>query len=278
MENRNPTTLLVDTHVHFYRCFDPDAFFSSALENFAAFARKLQRDENSIGCVLLTETSSEDFFSEFVEKKEHCRGKAFSLRKTEEADSLIVQSDGRNKLILIAGQQIVTRERLEILALCCRDKLSDGLPVKKTLKAIEEHDAIPVLPWGVGKWLFHRGRLVAGLVDSVSRGPLFLGDNSGRLAMSRPPSLFRRGASKGIHVLAGTDPLPFPSQASRVGCYGVVLSGDLDDRRPTQSIKKLLGEMTAQPRIYGNRESVVGFCRNLVRMQLRKRFSNKNNC
>ena len=95
-----------------------------------------------------------------------------------------------------------------------------------------------VLPWGVGKWLGRRGDLVAGALGRRGDAPPVLaGDNGGRPWFWPRPTVFARMESQELPVLAGTDPLPLENQAARVGSYGMVLSGNIDDANAAGELK-----------------------------------------
>src|SRR4030095_13902120 len=66
-----------------------------------------------------------------------------------------------HRLLVIAGHQIVTSERIEVLAIACIENIADGLTLDATITAVRDAGAIPVLPWGVGKGSGERGRFVA---------------------------------------------------------------------------------------------------------------------
>jgi hypothetical protein len=132
--------------------------------------------------------------------------------------------------------------------------------------------AIRVIPWGAGKWLFGRGRLLDELIDSTRPGDgLFLGDSAGRPFFWISPAHFQRAARRGIRVLRGTDPLPFPTQVSRPGSFGFRLAWPEDRAPSAESIKAALRRPDAQLTSYGRLERLVPFIRHQVAMQRRKR-------
>ena len=79
-------------------------------------------------------------------------------------------------LYVIAGRQIITRERLEVLALCTAKEFADGEEVETVLDKVRRAGGLPVLPWGAGKWWGTRGRIVTELLrkgqgESLRCGP-----------------------------------------------------------------------------------------------------------
>jgi hypothetical protein len=131
-------------------------------------------------------------------------------------------------------------------------------------------DALPVLPWGFGKWLSRRGALVEERIRFPQHNGLFLGDNGGRPGFRPRPRLFAIAETHGLIVLPGSDPLPLPSQEQRVAGFGFVLEGPIASDRPAESLKARLRALKASPRPYGEAARLVPFVRNQVYMQLRK--------
>jgi len=173
-------------------------------------------------------------------------------------------------LVVIAGHQIVTAEKLEVLALCCPPEVREGEPLEATIAAVRSCGGVPLLPWGFGKWMFSRGKCIARVVEGAAPWPL-LGDNGGRPALSWTPRLLRRGAARGIPVLPGSDPLPFADQVRRVGRVGVIMEAALDLERPATSVRKWLITLRPPLRPFGNGLGPWEFARDQLRMQWRKR-------
>jgi hypothetical protein len=107
--------------------------------------------------------------------------------------------------------------------------------------------AVTVAPWGFGKWLGSRGRLVASYLERVNSNMFFVGDSGARLAGTPEPAPIRRAAEKGIRNLPGSDPFPFPRHQARVARRGFMLDAELDPQRPSQSLTALLAERPTHP-------------------------------
>lgn len=264
---RFPAFALVDAHVHIHPCFPLEAFLDGALRNFRRAASDLGLPGSSIGCLLLTEMAGVHWFRQAAEAER--REGAWRLLRTEDGSSLLALRDTGESLILVAGRQIVARERLEVLALGLDADIPDGLPLDEALFRVRRSGALPVLPWGFGKWWGHRGRLVAGVL-ARGDGELYLGDNSGRLRLAGMPRLLREARQRGLLVLPGTDPLPFPDHAGRAGSFGFVLEGPLDLRRPAEELLRRVRALREQPRTYGRGETLPRFLRNQATLQLRQ--------
>jgi hypothetical protein len=250
-------------------CFDIMRFFRAAADNRHAAAATLGLRGNPVGVLLFTEGPSEHAFRALRERA-LSPDASWTLRRTDESNSLIADDSAGTRLVLIAGRQIPTRERLEVLAFGHDGEFPSNLSLAEAVTAAREVGAIPVLPWGFGKWWRTRGTQVSRLLES-DPGPLFLGDNGGRPWFAPEPRLFRAGARVGIIVLPGSDPLPFPSQAERVMRYGFVLEGSLSDRRPTATLCQILLRLKGQPESFGQRVGALSFVRSQIAMQLRVR-------
>ncbi|MES1245469.1 MAG: hypothetical protein ABUT39_27945 [Acidobacteriota bacterium] len=241
---------LVDAHVHFHDCYDLQAFLEGALRNIRKGADELGLTQWT-GFLLLAESAGARWFQRWRDDPR--------FEATREAESRVALE----RLVLIAGRQIVTRERLEVLALGRDLEVPDGLPLRDTLERVRESGALPVLPWGFGKWWGRRGRVVAEALRQD--GELFLGDNGGRLGPD--PALFRRARKLGVRLLPGSDPLPFSRHAGLAGSYGFVLPHAVDLDRPAETLLQRIRE-SGQPRAFGRRAGLPRFLRDQVGMQL----------
>ena len=263
-------TALVDAHVHFHACFDTEIFLASARENFAAAASEAGIEPGFTAFLLLTESADANWFSQLQERASH-GWKVCDLwnahATSDDREVRVVHSSGM-ALNVVAGRQIVTAERLEVLALGSAVTLPDGYPLLETIQRVSELGGVPVIPWGFGKWLGRRGRKVHDVLATAAPGELFLGDNSGRLTGTRDPEQFVRARAKGIGILPGTDPFPFSEQARRVGRMGFVVRSS----HPLSSWEQLRAAIIAREGIsaYGELEQPLPFVMNQVAMQVVK--------
>jgi len=259
--------ILVDGHVHGHACFDTGAFFDHAAANLDAAGE----GGEAARCLMLTESAGDHFFEDLCEKAGRAGDRGWSVGATPEDESVLVSREGRATLVVVAGRQIVTRERLEVLSLGSRAAFGPGLSLSEAVSAVADAGAMPVIPWGFGKWWSARGRCVEALLRAPELPRFFLGDNGGRPRIAPTPRLFKLAAERGVGVLPGSDPLPFPNQVSKVGGYGFVLHGVFTPERPAASVKRILAGLTRSPEPFGRRESVPGFVRAQLGMQWRLR-------
>ena len=271
---------IVDTHVHIYDCFDVATLLNSAYENFYLEARRHDVDDKFTGILMLSETSRHDWFSRlsgYAETNQlvtNDQGDAWQFSSTHEDCSLLAQSTTGRKLIVLAGRQIVTKENLEVLALATTARFRDGTPLVHLLMSINEHEAIPVIPWGVGKWFGERGKTLQSLLASTDKLAFFLGDNGGRPLFWPRPGIFRVAEKHGIRVLPGTDPLPLPSEVSRCGSFGFVIRSPVSHQRPQAELRHLLEDSTVKLLHYGKLEKPLRFIRNQLQIRLQRQQRN----
>jgi hypothetical protein len=251
------TALLVDGHVHFYRAYDRAGFFDSALDHTRRGAGQLGLPPAATGCLLFAEARGEHWFDRFRDEAGGA-GRGWTFDATAEEDSLVARR-GDERLFLIAGRQIATREGIEVLALATGAELPDRLPLADTLEWARDAGALAVLPWGFGKWWGARGAAVRQALRRAAGDNLFLGDSGGRPQAAPAPRLLREAAERRIRVLPGSDPLPLPGEERRAGSYGFVLRGPFDASRPAASVRRLVTGAPRQPAAYGRRTGLFGF-------------------
>jgi hypothetical protein len=261
--------VLVDGHVHLHACFDLRTFLDSAAANFQRAAEDAGLPGDTLGCLCLVDFGPRLTFVELRERAgaEVCDGWTVDTLDEESALSL-TRTDGAHLLVL-AGQQIHTRDGLEVLALATAQRFQDGLGLEETVDRVLAAGAVAVVPWGFGKWWLGRGKRVARLIERAPPG-LFLGDNAGRPEPGPRSGLFDVAAERGVRVLPGTDPLPFRRSAELPGRYGFALPDGLDPRRPAEGLRRVLLSATTQPRIFGRRARPLRFLRDQTMMNLRK--------
>jgi hypothetical protein len=267
-DSAQPPALLIDAHVHLHDCYVPARFFEQAAENFARAATAGGWPPLP-GALMLTESAGVDWFGQL-----EAGGVPTAPWRIERgADSITLTAvKGERRLLLVAGRQVVAREGLEVLLLGTRATVAERRPIREILAEGEHLGALRVIPWGAGKWLFGRGRLLDELVDAARPGDgFFLGDSGGRPFFWTAPRHFTRVAQRGVRILPGTDPLPFPDQTGRPGSYGFRLEWPGEVALSGETLKTLLRGSDARLTPYGRLERLVPFVRNQLAMQRRKR-------
>lgn len=262
-------TAVVDAHVHIHPCYRADELLNHAHQNLSAA-------QGDALLLLMTETTGDDYFGALYAAAHGREGvqklplQQWNIMRTEEEVSVLAVS-GERQLFLVGGRQVACREGLEVLVLGTTRRLPDGLPIREVLTETASWDVPRVIPWGPGKWLFRRGRLLNELVAEFRGTLLFLGDEGGRPAFWTYPEHFGRAARLGVRDLPGTDPLPFPHDVTKVGRMGFRVRLDLDRSRPAASLFGVLRQPSTPLERFAVLESPLRFVRNQIGMQLRKR-------
>jgi hypothetical protein len=261
---------LVDSHVHIHDAFDVPTMLDHASAHRESIARAQGLSPAVPGVLMLSESQGVEAFVRLAGSPGRQLGR-WRVHSTGEAISLRVEADNAAPLVLIAGRQIMTGERLEVLALGTLQTFADGQPIGSVIEQVHEAGALAVVPWGFGKWIGGRGRIVRGLLNSPEASRLFVGDNGGRLNIGPEPALFAAARQQGVPILPGSDPFPFPAQVKRPLGYGFVLPADVTSDTPAAAIKQELQARRAQPEIFGRRTGLASFVRSQLAMQWHKR-------
>lgn len=268
--------VIVDGHVHIHPCFELDRFFEGSYSNLRAAAAARQAKSGFSGFLMLAESRGVDRFSELREMAKGRnsigqRGGKWAPAETGEDRCLKIHLPGRGHFFLISGRQVVTEEKLEVIALFCDEKIEDGQAIQEVLQRIGSMGGLAVVPWGFGKWRGDRGRVLRQVLEESEPPAFFLGDNSGRPAFRAEPELFRLARQRGVKILPGSDPLPFPREDSRAGSFGCRFEAEVSKSSPASDLRNLLISPSVVLNPYGKLENPYVFLRNQVKMQLWKR-------
>ncbi len=275
LSNSSPDDQLIiaDAHVHIYDCFQLDKLLNSALNNFTNHAQKLTSTDNFTSILFLSDIHNQETFQQlkkYSQSNYHINNWTFHY--TQEKLSLYARNQNNQIIVLIAGRQIITAEKLEVLALITEQTFEEGLSLEVTIKEIIAAGGIPVLPWGVGKWIGKRGKTLSNLLKNNIHSILFLGDNSNRPGFWFRPFYLQLAKKQGIQILPGTDPLPLASECSRPGSFGFMVRGRLNYEEPGKHIKQILLYSKTNIQTYGYLESPWRFIRNQLAMRLGEIF------
>ncbi len=251
------TRLALDSHVHLHPNVPLEAAFDAAAANFPAADLRL---------LCLTDMCGVNS----AERLRTHRSGAWTVEETK--GSFLARGPREISLFLLPGRQIVSSEGLELLALGLESALPDRkTPLSDLMDAVTAAGAVPVLPWGVGKWSGRRGEIVAELLRG--RSDFGVSDNGNRLQGSSEPALLRAAREKGLPVLLGSDPLPLPGAHHRIAACGNSAEGVTEDT-PSQLLREILSRPGALTP-YGRLTPPLPFFLQQVRMQLRKHLPGK---
>ncbi len=260
--------ILVDAHVHAYPCFDAARQLAAAHRNFARHAQRLQPGNAWAGALLLSESHGHHWFANVAasagDPAEQSAVAGWAFHATAERESLLARNEAGARLYIIDGRQVVTRERLEVLALCCSIDLSDGSPLAEVVDTIRDAGGLAVIPWGAGKWWFARGAV---LERCLREHPdILLGDNANRPAVLPVPRPFGLARELDVPILPGSDPLPIPGAEEQTGSFGFVLPAAPSTDSPAATIRRGVQAGTIVP--FGSLQSAGRFVTNQLRIGL----------
>ncbi|HVO73724.1 MAG TPA: hypothetical protein VMT35_06850, partial [Ignavibacteriaceae bacterium] len=217
--------------------------------------------------LFLTESWGVNQFKILKEKK-YGNKKGWNFAPTQEENSIVAVKNEEKKIIIIAGRQIVTKEKLEVLGLGILNAIGDKKPIKEVIDDVKKKGGLAVIPWGVGKWVGSKKKIVN---ETLELPGLFVGDNGNRPFFWSNKKIFSQFEKKNIKNLSGSDPLPFKSESGRAGSFGFAMEGVVNFDRPFESLlNKLSGE---QPELlyYGKLEEPFRFFKNQILMQIKKK-------
>ena len=269
-------SILLDGHVHVHPAFDLDQMLDGAWRNFSQVASRLLADvANCSYVLLLAEGNGADAFATLLARAgqgNSGRAAAWNIRPTAEPDSLLA-AKGEKKIILIAGRQLISRERLELLSLFCPHVFSDNtFSLSELAERVVEKGGVPLLAWGVGKWFGRRGRVVQEFLADPPVPVFLVGDNGNRPWFWPYPALLAEAEGLGIAALAGSDPLPLANHACRAGSYGgLIKDAVLGEENPARTLKKILwaGEEILP---FGKGAGLLQFVFDQLRVNVQKRL------
>jgi len=260
---------LFDGHVHIHKKADVAVLLSAAMQNFAAAAAKLTSGPWR-GALLLTEMGHRNWFEEMAARSTEPELGSWRIASAS-PDGINLRALGPDgaELTIVAGRQIITSERIEVLALATRARIEDGASLESTITQAQGVGALVVLPWGAGKWLGHRGKLVQQALGASRLRPVFAGDNRGRARGLRQPASFAIAQQRGSPILPGTDPLALPGEERHVGSFGFAIAGPPTDAIEGRSLQERLSGDPAGVRVFGRRVGLIQFARNQAALRIR---------
>jgi hypothetical protein len=263
-----PSVIALDTHVHLYPGADPGRALTAGRDNLANAAWSAGYRPGTL-CLILTETTRDDAFGALADGRLEPDGWGICPVPGDGSALRAEHTSVGAPLLVLAGRQIVTAERIEVLALATTERFADGRPVLETLSELRERGIPAVLPWGLGKWTGTRGKTVAGAMGRDAG--VMLGDNAGRPRRWPTPPLFRQAVSRGMPVLPGSDPLPLPGAEAGIGEFGCLLEGALDPDRPSADLRARLFALRGQPASIGRRRRLRAVLAEQIALRRHKR-------
>lgn len=145
----------------------------------------------------------------------------FEVEKLSKTFLRLKELSTNDSLVIVSGRQIISKERLEVLALGTSEKIEDKKPIREIISTLRNSSLRIVLPWSPGKWFFKRGGLIKKLIGEYKQEEIALADVISRPLCYPMPCLIKVAQKKGVQILAGSDPLPFTGEEKYVGTYAI---------------------------------------------------------
>lgn len=255
--------IVADTHIHVYPAYATEQLWTRAARNLDRLAPGKTRSA-VCRCLCLAEPQNGRAW-ETLPRLPLRKGFAWRFVPAEEAGAGRLVHPEEGELWIFSGRQIVTAERIEILALTLDGSVENGLPADQTIEQIRRQHAIPVLSWSPGKWMGKRGRCVADLLERIPPEHLCIGDVLLRPRGTPEPARMRKARQKGFRILAGSDPLPFPGEEEQAGRYATRLETAFDPRQPVPSLRAALLDRSVRLECAGQRNNLIEAARRMAR-------------
>jgi len=254
-----------DGHFHLYPCHEPATAISNLMRNLdlmAESARGPGPGQDVCKIAFLAESKQHDYFHEILKNEIDFKAVGFEVSAGPEKHCVSFSKQGKQELCLVAGRQIVTRERLEILGLGMEEIVPDGIPAEEAVGKVIAAGGLPALAFSPGKWLFNRGKIAFALAERHQEN-ILIGDSALRPAGWPEPEIMRRAKGK---ILPGSDPLPLPGDEKYAGCYGFIYQGSFDISKPLTSMKEIIAATPPAIIPAGRRCSFINVAGRLFRL------------
>jgi len=200
---------ILDTHLHIHPMHDTALLLKNLGHRLKAM--KLGREGVLLGGVLAEMPGGSAW--DILKNGDFLGAEELQIEVVDETALRYTVDD--EELYLFSGAQIVTGERIEVLAILAERPIQNGLSLRETIAAIEQSRGIVVLPWSPGKWLGRRGMLVREYLRE--RPDCWVGDIPMRWWGNWRTLRLRGIPSVSVRVLSGSDPLPIPGDEEVVG-------------------------------------------------------------
>lgn len=265
--------IVFDGHTHIYDCYDLDGFVLAAFQNLTKIGEKLQPGTGVDYFLLMAEATGVFYFNKLrgMSKEDGAglRNRPWRVKKSSELSALELHHDKfpATRITLVAGRQLITAEKLELLALMSDKDFENGQDLSSTVEAVAEEGGIPVCPWGAGKWLGDRGKVLKNYLKNPH--PHFsIGDNGGRPSLWPRPAIFNSPTCS-HRIVSGSDPLPLKGDEKRVGSFGGIIEERCSGDNPVSCLRDLLKDPATRVLPYGPSCSTGLFLKNQIGLRIK---------
>ncbi len=242
---------LIDSHVHIYPFYRVTDALQAILNNIPLV------DDGDVRIACLTERHDCNLFDEIKSGSAKGPAQVFEISTGSETVLRFRHRDSGQEFHLVAGQQVVTAENIEILALNMCNRVPENMDAARTVRSILDNGGLPVVAWAPGKWFLSRGRVVKNLLNDFGPDQIALGDTSLRPREWLTPSIMRAARRRGFRILSGSDPLPFAGEECRPGCYYSSIVTKAAGEEPAALLSGLLENPDAEIAGMGRRPGLV---------------------
>lgn len=271
--NGEAASFFVDAHVHLYPFMSVRRVLDAAERNLLDGR---SRSGHSCGLLVIADPEGVEGYARLLSGSGVLRDRDGSdrwRRVAADGRSVTFRRPSGTAIIAVKGQQLITREGLEVLGAGYGGSLPSGLPLAKLVDRIRAAGGSSIVAWGAGKWLGRRGRVVAEMIIAEGGRPdVMLADNGGRpWCWFRVPQ-FELAAARDMRVVAGSDPLPLTGEENRVGSYGFRVGVHRTEDRPmADAFWRALERAETPTEIIGAPMAMSRFAANQLRLRLRNR-------
>jgi hypothetical protein len=248
-----------------------DVVIDSAHRNF----RSIAPDEDKSSILFIADPDGIGGYGRFLEyarklSKEHSSTSQWKMLG-EDDRSVTLRHISYDTITAVKGQQLITDEGLEVLAVGLSEPAASGQTLTKTIDQIRRFGGLSILAWGAGKWIGRRGRLVTACIRAeIGSLDVMLADNGGRPAIWWHVPQFDIAREHGLRILAGSDPLPLAGEERRVGSYGFrIAMQDLNQESVIDDMSCAFKEPDASVSLAGRRVSLHQFISSQAKLRLR---------
>lgn len=263
--------MLIDAHVHFHALFAAAPFLDAAAANLRRGAAALGLPAGTPLCLAFGDAPDQAGLDGLLAAVSGGAAAPWRFAATADLHAAGVRREDGERLHLLRGQQLVTREGIEVLALAGGAPVAPGRSLEATCAEARRLGAVIVIPWGFGKWTGRRGARLRELVAAAAPGELLLADSAARPASWPRPALLRAAERRGLGVVTGSDPLPLRRHARRAGRCACFVAGTFDPARPAASAARSLARLAGRAPEVGRRTSLAGFLADQAALRLRDR-------
>jgi len=281
-----------DTHVHCYNFSELGQQLDFAQSNFAKYAPSA--DARILfytdGYVDRTWLKLNELIGSGLESNSAKNGSwVFALSQDMGLIEAVREQDG-SVIYIAPARQLNTAGKLEMILLGCDEEIGDKWPANQLIRVYGDK-YVPLMPWGVGKWLGKRGRVLIDLINHSSK-PFILGDNGGRPffwpvphfrfmdALEAQEQVEKSEGDQGqnkphkwvknrLATMNGSDPLPVSGEICRTASYGILFDMEKGKEISLKNILLQMKETDFEFQNYGKLMGLFPFIIKRIKMLLR---------